>query len=87
MFAVYCTSSSTLDMYAPGHSMKSSGESYVSTDTMQMKMGADGIVSVSKNGAVFYTFTTPNTEWPLFVAATVGTEMNPSMTGIVYVAP
>ena len=74
-------------MYAPGHSKVKTGPSYTSTDTMKMRMGADGIVSVSKNGEVFYTFTIANTQWPLFVGATVKDEADPAIKDIVYAAP
>jgi len=60
--------------------------SYTSTSALEIRLHPNGVVEYVKDGTVFYTSATVNTQWPLYVGVSLNHEASPSISNIQYSA-
>ena len=82
-YAFYCAAGSNKYVFENGGNKGHKG-SYSSTSTLAVYLEADGKVKYAMDGAVFYTSTMTNNQWPLYVGASVYSQYSPVFTNIQY---
>ena len=83
--SIYCVHGGSIQVYESGAS-RSTGQTYSTTDTMEVRLFPDGTVDYTKNGNVIYTSGVTVSQWPLYAAVSIYTQTNPSISEIQYAA-
>jgi len=84
-YAFFCWTSSRLAIWEDG-SDKGQVGTYTSTSALEIRLQPNGVVEYVKDGTVFYTSATVNTEWPLYAGVAMYNLASPSITNIQYSA-
>ena len=60
---------------------------YTTSDVLEVRLAANGVVTYAKGGSVFYTSTaSPAAHYPLYAAAAIYSPINPALSNVQYVA-